>query len=87
MKAIDYCKKYGLSPERLFEIVGKNVDSSYILSSTEQRIYLSSLNTERKKRKKETAIKKGKKKIKSSKSKPDPWNKDNLKVKAWILRK
>ncbi len=86
MRAIDYCKQYGISQARLESILSISITSDYILSKEQEEIYPSLFNSKRRNDKKNQAMKKSKV-IKKIAGKPNPWNKDNLKKKVWIFKK
>ncbi|MFD2599203.1 hypothetical protein ACFSQ3_09585 [Sphingobacterium corticis] len=58
MRAIDYCRKYGISQDRLESILSVSITSDYILSKNQQEIYPSMFNSKRRNEKKMQAMKK-----------------------------
>lgn len=87
MDAISYCKKYTIGHNRLEILLNKVITSDYILTEEELMVYPNSVNPSKKGKSKLNAKANKRKKIKKSPGKANPWNRDNLKVRAWIVKK
>lgn len=72
----------GLTHERLEKILGRILKSTDQISEDEHLRYLASLNVDRK-----LAKLKPKKPVRPKNMPDSPWNRDNLKVRARILKK
>lgn len=81
MKKIDYHKKYGLPKDRLEYLLAiKMTDQS--ISDEQEHNSPKIFNCNRKDQKKKLS-----KVIKKLSGKPNPWNKDDLKISPWIYKK
>lgn len=87
MNAISYCKKYTIGHDRLEALLNKFITSDYVLTEEELMVYPNSLNPTKKGRSKLNAKSSKSKRVKKSPSKANPWNRDNLKTRAWIMKK
>lgn len=82
MKKIDYSKKYGIPESQLESILEMSRKSDHSLSNEREDISPRIFTINRKVHKKKFS-----KVIKKLSGKPNPWNKDELKISPWIYKK
>lgn len=82
MKKIDYSKKYGIPEAQLESILAMSKKSDQRLLNEREDMSARIFTINRKDYKKNLS-----KIIKKLSGKPNPWNKDDLKISPWIYKK